>query len=297
MKDSKFYLIGCASGIAGADEHSGDGPLVLRQSARLTALRDVGIDCEWKEMLVPEKMPDKRVDEQVAASCHELAVIVSALVKDKHALCVVGGDHSCAIGTWSGVYDAVNETGDLGLIWVDAHMDSHTPETTPSGNIHGMPLAVLLGHGYSTLTSILHAQPKFKPQNVCLVGVRSFEPGEAALLSKLNVRVFFMEEIKEKGLEVVMREAVEHVTKHTVAYGITIDIDSVDPADAPGVDVPEADGIRGVELCAALGKIATDTRLIAAELVEFDPGRDIHHKTENLMADLIKIIVKGSVRK
>ncbi len=293
MTDNKFYLIGCASGVAGADIHSGDGPIALRNSARLKALHDAGVNFEWKTMLLAHDAKGKRVDEAVAESCDELARIVSPLAKKREKFCVVGGDHSCAIGTWSGVYDAVHDQGDIGLIWIDAHMDSHTPETSLTGNIHGMPLACLLGYGHATLTSILHHQSKFKPENVVLIGVRSFEQGEADLLRRLNVRIYFMDEVKKRGFDVVMQEAVEYVNRRTIGYGVTIDIDSVDPQDAPGVDVPEADGIRGKDLCDGIRKMVTDPRLIATEVVEFDPGHDIEQKTENLMADIIGIIARG----
>jgi arginase len=295
MTDSKFYLIGCATGMAGADIHSGDGPLVLRNSTYLSSLNEAGIEYAWKDMLTAPERKGRRMEDVVAESCLELATLVSTLVKKSEPVCVVGGDHSCAIGTWSGVYDAMHDQGELGLIWIDAHMDSHTPETSLTGNIHGMPLACLLGYGYPALTKILHDQPKLKPQNVCLIGVRSYESGEAELLRKLNVRVFFMEEVNEKGFDLVMQEAVAHVTRHTAAFGLSVDIDSVDPEDAPGVDVPEASGISGEDLCAGLTKVANDPRLIATEIVEFDPGRDVQAKTEKLMANVVKIFAVGAL--
>lgn len=293
MTKNNFKLIGCAYGIAGADVHSGDGPVAVRNSARMAALSQAGVQLEWQDMIFAKDTSGKRLDEAVAQSCVDLANIVSPLVKKREAFCVVGGDHSCAIGTWSGVYDAMHTEGDLGLIWIDAHMDSHTPETSESGRIHGMPLACLLGYGYPTLTSVLHHQSKFKPENVCLIGVRSYERGEADLLRRLNVRVYFMDEVKKRGFDVVLREAVQYVKRHTVAFGLTLDIDSVDPQDAPGVDVPEADGIRGKDLCEGLRQMAADPALIATEVVEFDPSHDVDQKTEILIADIISIIAKG----
>ena len=280
MTDKTFYLIGCASGIAGADIHSGDGPVTVKNSAKFSKLTNAGVKVEWKDMLLATNLPGKRLDESVAQSCDELARSVLPLASKGDKFCVVGGDHSCAIGTWSGVHEAIRERGDLGLIWIDAHMDSHTPETSESGLIHGMPLACLLGYGYPTLTSVLNDQVKLKPENVCLIGVRSFEKGEADLLKKLNVRVYFMDEVEKRGFSAVMLEAVELVSRHTVNYGVTIDIDSVDPIDAPGVDVPEDAGIRGKDLCDGLRQVVSDPRLIATEVVEFDPGHDVDGKTE-----------------
>lgn len=293
MADQKFVLIGIASGIAGADEHSGDGPLTMRHSPRLSGKQQLGVEFEWREMLQAKAKDGKRLDDAVADACKELAHLVSPLIKSKQKFCIVGGDHSCAVGTWSGVYDALHEQGDLGLIWIDAHMDSHTPETSESGNIHGMPLAALLGYGYPALTSILSYDPKLKPENVCLIGVRSFEEGEAALLERLNVRVYFMDEVKERGFDAVLKDAIELVTKNTTGYGVSLDIDCVDPEDAPGVDVPEPDGIRADDLCAGLKQLYNDPKLLTCEVVEFDPTRDVEKKTEHLVADVLQILATG----
>ncbi len=297
MKGNQFNLIGCASGIAGADIHSGDGPVKIKQSKLSSSLTASGIPFVWREMVTAGNPDSGRKQTLIAESCTSLAKIISPLVKNAEPFCVIGGDHSCAIGTWSGVYDAMHDQGDLGLIWIDAHMDAHTPETTPSGNIHGMPLACLLGYGFPELTSVLHPAAKFKPENVCLVGVRSFEQGEAALLERLNVRVYYMDEVKQRGLADVMQEAVlARVTAKTVGFGMTIDIDAVDPQDAPGVDVPEDNGIRGADLCDVIQTIAADPRLIATEVVEFDPSHDSADKTEKLIANLIKVIAAGALR-
>src|SRR5204862_2513914 len=123
-------------------------------------------------------------------------------------------------------------------------MDSHTPATSETGRIHGMPLACLLGHGYPALTHILHSTPKLKPQNVCLIGVRSFEQGEEELWKKLNVRIYFMDEVIERGFATILKEAVNLVSANTVGYGLSIDLDGFDPLEVPGVDVPESDGIH-----------------------------------------------------
>jgi arginase len=215
---------------------------------------------------------------------------VSENLQKHKRTCVIGGDHSCALGTWSGVYDAYHQQGDIGLIWFDAHMDAHTPETTPSGHIHGMPVAALLGFGYPTLTSIAKDAPKFKPQNVCYIGVRSYESGEAELLKKLNVKVYYMEEVLRRGFQEILQEAVYHVSQHTVGYGLSLDLDGIDPRDAPGVDVPEPNGVRAEDLMLALPMITNDPRLLLTEIVEFDPTRDRDRMTEKLFAALIEIL-------
>lgn len=293
MSQNPLHLVGCASGVAGADEHSGDGPLLLRNSDFLQTAIGQGAPIVWDEMIqAVHPSAVMRVDEAVRESSKQLAARVSNLLQQQKRVCVIGGDHSCAIGTWSGVFDAVHAQGDLGLIWIDAHMDSHTPETSESGRIHGMPLACLLGYGYPTLTSILSYAPKIKPENLVLIGVRSYERGEAALLQRLNVRVYFMDEVKERGFVNVLQEAVERVTQHTIGYGVTLDLDALDPQDAPGVDVPESGGIPAEQLMDGLQHIVADSRLIATEIVEFDPTRDQARKTEKLFVDIVKLIAK-----
>lgn len=294
MLPNKLYLIGCASGIAGVDAHSGEGPLAMQKSHYLLELTKQGIPFHWDAMIQPFKSdPSLRVDEAVRNLCEELAKKVSELVRRQQFFSVIGGDHSCAIGTWSGVYDAIHDQGDIGLIWIDAHMDSHTPETTPSGRIHGMPLAALLGYGYPTLTSILHDAPKIKPENLCLIGVRSFERGEAELLQRLHVRIYFMNEVKQRGFTTVLHEAIDRVNHNTIGYGLTLDMDSIDPEEAPGVDVPESNGIHVKDLLEGLSEIVSDSRLITTEIVEFDPSRDKDHMTEKLIVSLLRVIAKG----
>ncbi len=154
-----------------------------------------------------------------------------------------------------------------------------------------MPLACLLGHGDVLLTHLISACPKVLPQDVCLIGVRSFESGEAALLKSLGVRVYFMDEIKERGLQEVFREAIIHVSMHTTGYGISLDMDVLDPAEETGVGSPEPDGIYRKELLAALESIHADKKLLALEIVEYNPHRDKHFETAQAVRDLCKSLL------
>ena len=283
-------LIGSASGIGARDAGSGDGPVVLKDSAFLAEdLKRFGIQANWQALLHPAAANSKLLSLQ--SHCLALATEVRTALQHKTFFTVFGGDHSCAIGTWSGVYAAVKDRGDLGLIWVDAHMDSHTPQTSSTGNFHGMPLATLLGQGPAELVTILDSHPKLKPEHVCLIGVRSYESGEAELLKRLNVRVFYIEEVKERGLDAVMQDALQIVTQGTIGYGITIDVDSIDPSDAPGTGVAEPNGLSAESLCHALRLLVRDQRFLGAEIVEFDPHRDINHLTEKWVSRLLTAIL------
>lgn len=290
MLKDKFHLIGYACGVAGADSHTGDGPLVIQKSSLLLELQNQGYTCLWDAMIHPNTSNSLTITEIISQTCEELAAAVAESIRKQRPLTVIGGDHTCAIGTWSGVYDAMHTKGDIGLIWIDAHMDSHTPETSDTGRIHGMPVACLLGYGYPSLTTILNKAPKIKPENICLIGIRSFEQGEADLLERLNVRVYYMSEVKKRGFDTVLKEAVSHVSAHTIGYGLSLDIDAIDPGEAPGVDVPEPDGIQVKDLLKGLTEIVSDAKLIATEIVEFDPSRDRDQSTEKVIVSLLEII-------
>jgi arginase len=243
----------------------------------------------WKSRLSVDNRNQQRAAlNDLVRLAEMLAKNVSDSVAQNHLFITLGGDHTAAIGTWSGAASAIK--GDLGLIWFDAHMDSHTFETTPSNNIHGMPLAVLLGHGESRLTHLISDKPKLKPEHVVLIGIRSFESGEAALLKKLGVTIFYMDDVKKLGMEKVIASAVEIVSKNTAGFGISIDLDGFDPVDAPGVGTPEADGVDAAEFLTYFSMIARHPKLIGADIVEFNPVLDKEQKTEKLAVELIEMM-------
>lgn len=287
MTTHTLHFIGYASGIAARDQSSCMGPLILQDSEQLRQLKH---PWQWVDTLYPtDNKKGMEALIPVAELCTRLARHSYQLAQDKQLLITLGGDHSCAIGTWSGV--AAAASGPIGLLWIDAHMDSHTPETSPSLNIHGMPLAALLGYGPPRLTQILTPKNKLLPQHVCLLGVRSFEAGEQALLQKLGVRIYFMPEIENRGLSAVMAEALHIIHQGTVGYGISIDIDGIDPIDAPGVDTKVPGGIRGKPLLASLALLKNNPHLYAIEFAEFSPKFDVDGLTENLIFDLITAIL------
>jgi arginase len=199
---------------------------------------------------------------------------------------VIGGDHSIAMGTWSAVHTWLQE--DFGLIWIDAHLDAHTFETSPSYALHGMPVAALLGHGSPDFTHLLSKSPKIKPENIAFIGIRSFEEGEAHLLASLGVKIFDMDYVHTHGFDATFKEAQKWVLKNTQFYGITLDIDSLDPEDAPGTGTREPDGIAATDCINSLKGIFSDSRLVAFELTEFNPLEDQEKKTEKLIWNIMK---------
>lgn len=293
LNNKSLNLIGYASGIAGAGMGSEGGPITIQHSDYLPALIEQGLNLQWGNIHQSEQ-PNASILSQVTELSRKLAQSTSELVTENKPFLVLGGDHTSGIGTWSGASSAKRSEGALGLIWIDAHMDSHTPETTQSGNLHGMPVACLLGYGDSSLITIGDNLPKIKPENMCLIGIRSYESAEKDLLNKLNVKIFYMDEVKQRGMMAVLEDAVTIATRNTVGYGISIDIDSIDPRDAPGTGSIEPDGIAGEDLCAALVGLADDKRLVGVEIAEFDPKRDRDQITEKLVIKLISAVVLGS---
>jgi arginase len=286
LNRKNIYVLGYASSLAGPDPLAGEGPLVLQKSPYLISLKKTGMNLHWQTMIKSEPNNNTKL-KNITDYNQILANAVADLAFNKKFFMVLGGDHSCAIGTWSGAFYAIEKQGPLGLIWIDAHMDCHTPETSLTGNYHGMPLACLLGLGNSNLTNIMTNGAKIQPEHLCLIGIRSFESDEEKLLKKLNVKIYYMDEVEKRGLKVIMQEALTIVTKGTAGFGVSLDIDSIDPIDAPATDVSEPGGIRAKELCCALELVACDPHLLGIEITEFDPHRDIDQKTEKLIPELI----------
>ena len=195
----------------------------------------------------------------------------------------IGGDHSCAVGTWSGVADALRASGPFGLVWIDAHMDMHVPQTTPSGATHGMPVAALLGEGAPELTSIAETAPALSARHVCLVGARSFEPEEIAFAERFGVRVIGMEEVHRRGIDAALAEAHDIASRGTTGFGVSLDLDAFDPSDAPGVGSPVPGGMAVADFIVPWRKLYADPRCLGLELVEYNPAHDKSARTARLM--------------
>lgn len=280
-------VIGVASGIGALDPRCADGPLVLQ---RFRAFQHP--PALWDGLLQP-KEDGRTVIEAEAELCERVALRVhEVLTADRFPL-VVGGDHACAIGTWSGVRHWLGARGALGLIWLDAHMDSHTLATSPSGAVHGMPLACLLGYGDPRLTAVGGEKNKLQPEHVCLLGVRSYESGEAALLRRLGVRVITMDEIRRNGIQAAMDEALRIARTGTAGFGISLDLDVLDPAEEPGVGSPVPGGMTRSELAQALRVLHGDPGLLALEFVEYNPKCDRNYATAQAADDLFRAAMQG----
>ena len=270
------------------------GPAVLRVAglkARIVKLgykvRDLGDLSVETDQEAPTNERQKHLLE-IGATCEQLCAAVKKVLEAGEFPITLGGDHSIAIGSIAGVSSYCHDRDQtLGLIWFDAHADMNTPETTPSGNIHGMPLAALLGYGAPQLTGIGGFSPKLDPQLCAHVGARDIDPGERELIRRLGMRFFTMREIDERGMSACMDEAIAIASRGSAGYAVTFDVDALDPGDAPGSGTLVRGGLTYREAHLALEKIADAGGLLSLEVVEINTALDINSRTAELGVELI----------
>ena len=280
----RIRIIGVASGIGAQDKGCEDGPVAFHRSQAWHELEHHQL-VDWGETLYSLDTPGQTPAVRIAELCRRLAGSVGKTLEDGAFPLIIGGDHSIAIGTWSGVARFFGAP--VGLLWIDAHLDSHTPETSYSGAIHGMPLACLLGRGDKRLLGLGIQGAQLDPRHTVVLGPRSWEPEEAALLGRMGVRVIGEDEISERGLAACFAEAAAIVTGAASGFGITLDLDAFDPAAAPGVGSPEPDGLRVSAVRDGLQRLACSGGLRALEIAEYNPDRDRHGITARLISDVI----------
>ncbi len=289
-------VIGAASGWGAQLRATEKGPEALQNLGCMSELTRLGLDIDWDGLILPQ-VSSSRVNipngkptlPYVLDHCQRLAHVVQDVIEQQQFPVVIGGDHAIAMGTWTGVTSALQAHEKFGLLWIDAHMDANTPETSPSQAYHGMPLACLLGYGEPELVNLGGRAPKISPNNVVLMGIRSFEEGEKQLLEHLGVRIFYIQEIQQRGFEVCLAEALEILNKGTVGFGVTIDLDAFDPLEAPGVGSPEPGGLQADFVCQAFQNLlARHPGFTALEITEYNPEQDQDHITGRLACRLIK---------
>jgi len=283
--------LGYGASMAGVDI----GPAALRVArlnqriARLGySVRDLGDMRLERPQVFPEEEDKLKYVREISAACEQLASDVEAILEAEEFPIVLGGDHSIAIGSFAGASAYYRkQQQSLGLIWFDAHADMNTPETTPSGNIHGMPLATLLGFGTPELTRVAGFSPKLDPALCAHVGARDIDPGERELVKKLGMRFFTMREIDERGMHACMEDAIAIASKGTAGYGVTFDVDVLDPGDAPGSGTLVRGGLTYREAHLGMEKIAEHGGMRSLEIVEINTALDVNNKTAELGVELI----------
>jgi arginase len=283
MAINKISIIGLPMDLGQTRRGVDMGPSAIRYAGVVERLEQLEIEVEdlgdiivGRPRLEEDPMTNLKNLKLVARGNISLAEKVDEIVEGGVFPLVLGGDHSIAIGTLAGI---AKHYKNLGIIWYDAHGDLNTEETSPSGNIHGMPLAVSLGLGHKDLVEIYGYSGKVKPENIVLIGARALDDGEKELIRKTGIKVFSMHEIDRHGMAKVMDETIAYLKERTDGVHLSLDLDALDPADAPGVGTPVNGGISYRESHLAMEMLAESEIITSAEFVEVNPILDERNKT------------------
>jgi arginase len=295
MSRTQISIIGAPMDLGAGRRGVDMGPSAVRLAGLNERLISLGYQVkDYGNVMVqqPESVPvgeqKARYLPQITDTCVRLAERVESSMDAGEFPIVLGGDHSIAVGTISGISRHFQKQGKkMGLIWIDAHSDMNTPEVSPSGNIHGMPLACMAGYGPRELTHIYDYAPKVDPRNIALIGVRSVDIEERKIVKKSGVRAYTMREIDERGLRGVMEEAIRLATDGTDGFHLSFDMDAVDPQEAPGVGTPVKGGLTYREAHLTVEMMCDSNALASMEVVEVNPVIDEHNRTAVLAVELI----------
>ena len=258
------------------------GPSAVRVAgleARLEALGHIVEDGGNVAVAIPEQKkegdPHAKYLKEITATCTKHAELILKTLEAGKVPLSLGGDHSMAVGSVSGVAEFYRKQNQkIGLIWIDAHTDINTPDSSPSGNVHGMPLAAIMGLGPPELANIFGFSPKVRPENCVLVGVRDIDSIEKENVRRAGIGVFTMRDIDERGMRTVIEEALRMAGRGTAGYHVSLDMDWIDPEDAPGVGTPVRGGATYREAHLAMEIIADHGRMLSFEIVEVNPVID-----------------------
>ena len=292
MDKKTILIIGVPSDYGQARRGVDMGPSAIRYAGVVERLEKIGYKVQDQgDIRVSKKIKTNEIDnrllnlEEVIDVSTSLANQVYEAVSENRFPLVIGGDHSIAIGTLAGLGEHYKN---LGVIWFDAHADLNTPETTPSGNIHGMPLAVSLGIGHERLVQIHNNAPKIKAENIIIIGARSVDPGERDLIRKKGIKVYTMHEIDRLGMTRVMEDALTYIKGLSVdGLHLSLDLDGLDPLYTPGVGTPVPGGMTYRESHLAMEMLQESGMLTSAEFVEVNPILDEKNKTADVAVELI----------
>jgi arginase len=291
----KIRIIGVPMDLGQSRRGVDMGPSALRVAGLQARLKQLGRQVEdFGNISVKQPEEQHYGDKnakylgEIAETCKGLAELVCKTLDEDHVPLVLGGDHSIAIGTAAGGAAHFHKKSKrIGLIWLDAHGDMNTPDSSPSGNIHGMPLASIMGYGPQELIELGSIKPMVEPRNVALVGIRDLDSKERRLVRDSGVHIFTMRDIDERGMREVMSEALRFAGDDTAGVAVSLDMDFVDPTDAPGVGTPVRGGVTYREAHLALEMIADSKSMVSFELVEINPVIDVHNTTASLGVELV----------
>jgi len=291
----KIRIIGVPMDLGQSRRGVDMGPSALRVAGLQSRLKQLGHTVEDIGNVAVKQAEEQPYGEkrakylnEIAETCRGLAEMTEQTLSEGFLPVVLGGDHSIAIGSCSGVSDFFRkQSKKIGYLWLDAHGDMNTPDSSPSGNVHGMPLAALIGYGAPELVELLGYKPKIEPRNVAIVGVRDLDPKERRLVKDSGVHALTMRDIDERGMREVMSEALRFAMDDTDGVAVSLDMDVIDPSDAPGVGTPVRGGITYREAHLAMEMIADSEAMVSLEIVEINPVIDLHNTTALLGVEMV----------
>jgi arginase len=295
MAKPRVTLIGVPLDLGAGRRGVDMGPSALRVADVDAKIAALGYEvADWGDLPVKIREtqgpgdPRLKYLKEIVEVCGLLRDRVGEALAGESIPVVLGGDHSVAMGTIAGLARHFNRRREkLGLIWFDAHADANTPETSPSGNIHGMPLAAVLGHGAESLVNLAGFLPMVEASRAALVGIRDVDPAERATVKSSGIGAFTMRDVDERGMRSVMEEAIKRATTGTAGVHVSFDLDGIDPDFAPGVGTPSPGGLSYREAHLAMEMLADTGRVVSAELVEVNPILDQRNGTAALAVELL----------
>lgn len=306
----KFSLIPFTCGLGGKKTGCERGPLMLDQSGIAADMRAKGFDIDWIEKpdAVFEEMETGKTHESAADLGSEerknivlnhvknLAALVESAVEVGNFPITIGGDHTMAAGSIAGLTRAKHAQGRTGLIWIDAHPDLNTLETTPSHAYHGMPVALLLGMGDADFSNIgkgADGTPPLKPEHICYMGIRDIDDGEEAFMKDLPIRRYDMDKINEMGVHAAFEDALSYLAPQLDHLCLSFDIDALDPAEGLAAGTPVANGFRKDELFPVLEDIMTRYDFDLFEIAEYNPALPHEESTRAIIFELLEVMLRS----
>lgn len=290
--NNKISIIGAPMHLGQSRHGVSIGPFAIRHAGLIKRLKNLNYEIDdLGDIMLPQI--DEKLERhenklrnltEVAEGNHSLAKLVDIEVSKRQFPLILGGDHSIAIGSLAGISKHYKN---LGVIWYDAHGDLNSEETSPSGNIHGMPLAASLGIGHEKLTRLLDYHPKVRPENIVIIGVRNLNFGEKELIKNLGIKVYTIHEIDRLGMLNVMEQTIEYLKERTDGVHLSLDVDGLDPFEAPGVGTPVLGGLTYRESHLAMEILAESNIITSAEVVEVNPILDIKNTTAEIAVGLV----------
>jgi arginase len=295
ISNKVIKIIGVPMDLGASRRGTDMGPSALRIAGLGGKIRELGLNVDREEDIPVPAMETRPVQDsearykpQILEVCTQLALRTQEILDDGNLPLVIGGDHSIAMGTVSGVSAHFREKSEsVGLLWFDAHGDMNIPGVSPSGNIHGMPLAHLLGRGDPDLAGIMGFSPKVKPENVAIIGLRSIDAGERKIIRESGINAYTMRDIDERGMAKIAKEALEVVNNGTAGFHVSFDVDGCDPSVIPGSGTLVPGGVRFREAHLLMEYCADSNKMCSLEVVELNPFMDQGNVSAERTVELI----------